>query len=129
VDVAVRPEDREASKVGARLAMKRARPTKNGVVYLRMLCPVEAVNGCTGDVSIVSVKPGGKGKKAKGKSNVIGSAPFDITQGHTLPVPVQLSRQRLRELAKAGVMKAKVVITPTGLVSTSDSLELRSRIR
>jgi uncharacterized repeat protein (TIGR01451 family) len=130
VDVLERPEDREASKVGARLAMKRARPTKNGIVYVRLLCPVEAVNGCTGDVSLESAKPAksGKGKRAKGGKS-LGSAAFDITQGHTQPVPIRLSAKSLRALAKAGSMQAKVVITPTGLVSTSESLELRSRKR
>jgi uncharacterized repeat protein (TIGR01451 family) len=130
VDVLERPEDRAASKVGARLAMKRARPTKNGVVAVRLLCPVEAVNGCTGKVSLEAAKSGkGKGKGKRGKSKSLGSAAFDITQGHTQPVPIRLSAKTLRALGKAGSMNVKVVITPTGLVSTSDSLELRARKR
>ncbi len=126
VEVLERPEDRELGKVPARLAMKRARPTSNGIVYVRLLCPEEAENGCTGVVSLGSskkVKTGGGNRKRVS----FGEAAYDITQGHTQPVGIRLSKKHRDLLRKLGEVNAQVVITPTGLEPTTAPLKLRSR--
>ena len=126
VEVLERPEDREVGKIAARLAMKRARPTTNGIVYIRLLCPDEAENGCTGEVGLGSAKKvktgGGKRKRVS-----FGEAPYDITQGHTQPVGIRLSKKHRDLLKKLGEVRAEVVITPTGLESAIAPLRLRSR--
>ncbi len=127
VTVVERPEDREASKVGARLAMKKAHVTRNGIVHVRLGCPDDAENGCTGTVSLSSAKKvkSGKGKKPMRVS--FGSTPFEITQGHTLPVPIHLSDRSRALLKRVGSLRAKVTVSPTGLKPSSYKLELRSR--
>jgi hypothetical protein len=120
-----RPEDRAASKVGARLAMKRARMTRNGKVYIRLGCPVAAENGCTGSVSLASAGKVKSGKKARRVS--FGSSTFEITQGHTLPVPIFLTDRSRAILRREGKLKAKVTVKPTGLKPSSYKIDLRYR--
>jgi hypothetical protein len=78
-------------------------------------------------VALSAIKKGKGGKKGKRRRVSFGSSPFEITAGHTLPVPIHLTDRSRAILKRAGTLKAKVTVSPTGLKPSSFNLELRSR--
>ena len=109
----------------ARLVNKRARPTRSGIVYLRVACPDESETDCTGTISITSTK---KMKQTGGKKKrqiEFGSASFDATDGHNFLAPIRLSKRNQRIINRAGRLKATVVVATDGFEPITKKVILR----
>jgi len=120
--------ERDRLSLPATLAMKRARPTRNGIVYVRLGCPDESETGCTGRVALESTNRLSTRPKARKRRRVnFGSASFDITHGHTYPAPIRLSRRHRRLLDRFGRLRATVTIETDGFDPVSRKIVLRDR--
>ena len=123
--VSVAPRDQVS--MPAELAMERARPTESGVVYLRLSCPDESEAGCDGVVSLESANRLRTRSGHRRRTLSFGAAEFEIRQGHTLPVPMHLSKRQMRTLHRLGKLKAAATIETDGFEPDVEKFVLRGR--
>lgn len=119
--------ERARASMPAKLAMKRARPTHSGLVYIRLRCPDGSETGCAGTVSLDSANKLRLRRDGRRRRVDFGEANFDISRGRTYPVPVRLSGRHRRLLERRGRVRATVAIHTNGFAPDSAPLVLEER--
>lgn len=117
----------ELTELPADLAMKRARPTSSGIVYVRLRCPPGAEVDCEGSVALESAKRVKTNRDGPRRRVDFGGAGYDISPGRTFPAPVRLTKRQERILQRLGRLEVTVQISPERLPPESARFMLRDR--
>lgn len=119
--------ERDRVSLPAQLAMKRARPTANGIVQVRLRCPDASDAGCRGRVQLESATKLSSPSGEKRRKARFGSARFAISRGRNYLAPIRLSRRHLRMLHRHGRLRVSVTIATDGLPPKTASFTLLDR--
>ena len=96
----------------------------DGTARVRVKCPSEAFEGCTGSVAIMELAATGQSRldvqsSRRRKSTKLGSRRFKVAAGKGATVPVRLDRRSFRKLKKRKRVKVQVNVTMENAAGTT----------
>lgn len=120
----------------ATIVSKRSRMNRNGTVSVKLSCPADSSEKCSGTVRVktkgkITMRKAKKAAKKAAKKRKLSSTSisYSIAPGRTYPVVVQFTRRAKKALRKKRSVKTTAYATPTtsDLAPSKGTLTLKTR--